>query len=151
MHIGHYIELVRKGHQDFAEALIKIAGQHGDEPDIATNCNMLATWSNEIVRDMQPFVEHYGTEKDKEPDRMKSILFVKPRSGSLALLRDLHDLWLMSSEAELCCLVLKQAAMGLRDHELLSACQTMEKQTKRQTAWLLTRIKSAAPQTLIAS
>jgi hypothetical protein len=41
--------------------------------------------------------------------------------------------------------------MGLRDHELLSACQTMEKQTKRQTAWLLTRIKSAAPQTLIAS
>jgi hypothetical protein len=151
MHIGHYIELVHKGHEDFAEALRKVAAEHGDEPDIATCCKMLATWSDQLVQDMQPFIEHYGEEKDTEPDRMKSILFVKPRSGSLALLRDLHDLWLMSNEAELCCLVLKMAAMGLRDKELLTACDTMEKQTKRQTAWLLTRIKSAAPQTLIAA
>lgn len=151
MHIGHYIELVHIGHQDFAEALRKVAGQHGNEPDIVATCNMLATWSDQLVQDLQSFVDHYGEEKDKEPDRMKSILFVKPRSGSLALLRDLHDLWLMSNEAELCCLVLKMAAMGLRDEQLLAACTAMEKQTKRQTAWLLTRIKSAAPQTLIAA
>jgi len=151
MHIGHYIDLVHKGHQNFAEALRKVATKHGAEPDIVANCNMLATWSDLMVQDLQPFVEHYGEEKDKEPDRMKSLLFVKPRSGGLALLRDLHDLWLMSNEAELCCLVLKMAAMGLRDEALLSTCNTMEKQTKRQTAWLLTRIKSAAPQTLIAA
>jgi hypothetical protein len=151
MHIGHYIELVHKGHQDFAEALRKVAGHHGKEPDIVANCLMLAVWSDQLVQHLQPFVAHYGKEKDKEPDRMKSLLFVKPRTGGLALLRDLHDLWLMSNEAELCCLVLKMAAMGLQDKELLTACDTMEKQTKRQTAWLLTRIKSAAPQTLIAA
>jgi hypothetical protein len=151
MHISHYIELVHKGHQDLATSLRKVAGQHGDEPDIVANCQLLATWSDQLVQDLQPFAAHYGKEKDKEPDRMKSILFVKPRSGSMGLLRDLHDLWLMSNEAELCCLVLKMAAMGLRDEALLAACDTMEKQTKRQTAWLLTRIRSAAPQTLIAA
>jgi len=151
MHIGHYIALVHKGHQALAESFRKVAKQHGDEPDIAATCQLLAGWSDQLVQDLQPFTAQYGEEKDKEPDRMKSILFVKPRSGSLALLRDLHDLWLMSNEAELCCLVLKQAAMGLRDDQLLAACTTMETQTKRQTAWLLTRIKSAAPQTLIAA
>lgn len=151
MHIGHYIELVHKGHQDFANALRKIAKQHGDEPDIAANCTMLASWSDKLVMDLQVFVDKYGEEKDDEPDRLMSVLFVEPRTGSLALLRDLHDLWLMSKEAALCCIVLKQAAMGLRDKELLTVCNTMENQTKRQTAWLLTRIKSAAPQTLIAA
>ena len=151
MHIGHYIELVHKGHQDFAEALRKIAAHHGAEPDITTTCQLLAIWSDQLVLNLQPFIDIYGEEKDKEPDRLKSILFVKPRSGSMGLLRDLHDLWLMSNEAELCCLVLKMAAMGLGDEALLTVCNTMEKQTKRQTAWLLTRIKSAAPQTLIAA
>jgi hypothetical protein len=151
MHVGHYIELVHKGHQDFAEALRKVATHHAQEPDIVANCMMLAAWSDDLVNDLQPFVDLYGEEKDREPDRLKSILFVKPRKGSMGLLRDLHDLWLMSNESELCCLVLKMAAMGLRDKKLLATCDTMEKQTKRQTAWLLTRIKSAAPQTLIAA
>lgn len=151
MHIGHYIELVHKGHQDFARALREVASQHGDEPDIAANCIMLASWSDKMVQDLQPFVEKYGEESDEEPDRLMSILFAKPRSGSLGMLRDLHDLWLMSNEAELCCIVLKQAASGVRDKELLAACNAMEEQAKRQTAWLLTRIKSAAPQTLVAA
>jgi hypothetical protein len=151
MHVGHYIELVHKGHQDFAKALRKTAVQHGDEPDVSVMCGILASWSDKLVNDLLPFVEKYGEEKDDEPDRLFSILFEESRTGSLALLRDLHDLWLMSNEAELCCLVLKQAALGLRDEELLQMCNTMELQSKRQTSWLLTRIKSAAPQTLVAA
>jgi len=151
MHIGHYIELVHKGHQDFANALRAVAKHHGDEPDIAATCIKLAGWSDRLVQDLQPFVEKYGEEAEEEPDRLMSILFSKPRSGSLGMLRDLHDLWLMSNEAELCCTVLKQAASGLHDKELLTVCKTMEQQSKRQTDWLLTRIKSAAPQTLIAA
>jgi hypothetical protein len=151
MHIGHYIELIHKGHQDLAKAFREVASHHGDEPDIAAICIKLASWSDRLVQDLQPFLEKYGEEKEEEPDRLMSILFAKPRSGSLGMLRDLHDLWLMSNEAELCCTVLKQAASGLHDKELLTVCKTMEQQSKRQTDWLLTRIKSAAPQTLIAA
>jgi hypothetical protein len=73
MHIGRYIELVHKGHQDFAKALREISGNHVDEPDIVITCAQLAGWSDRIVKDISPFVEKYGEEKDNEPDRLKSI------------------------------------------------------------------------------
>jgi hypothetical protein len=50
-----------------------------------------------------------------------------------------------------CCVILKQGADGLRDEELMSTCEEVERQTKRQLSWLLTRMKSAAPQTLIVA
>jgi hypothetical protein len=151
MHIGNYIELVHKGEQDLAKAFRMIADEHGDEPDVKGNCTMLAGWSDEMVQMIKPFADKYGEEKNKEPDRLMNTLFKKPRKGSLALLRDLHDLWLMSNEASLCCILLRQAATGLRDTELITVCNYVEHQSKRQTSWLLTRMKSAAPQTLIAA
>lgn len=40
---------------------------------------------------------------------------------------------------------------ALRDEELIAAGEKLSKETKRQLSWLMTRIKSGAPQTLIAS
>ncbi len=74
-----------------------------------------------------------------------------PRQGSLALLRDLHDLWLMANEVQLCWTVLEQAAQALRDEELEQVCQECGKETKRQTSFFLTRIKQAAPQALVVA
>lgn len=73
------------------------------------------------------------------------------RSRSLALLRNLHDLWLPTQEIQLCWTVIQQATLGLRDEEL-KACYTFcNARTKRQADWLLTRIKQAAPQTLLVA
>jgi hypothetical protein len=69
----------------------------------------------------------------------------------MALLRDLHDLYLIATEVQVCCTILKQGADGLRDKELTAACEEVESQTKRQQAWLMTRMKSATPQTLIVA
>jgi hypothetical protein len=46
---------------------------------------------------------------------------------------------------------LRQAATGLRDKALISVCNEVETTAKKQASWLLTRMKSAAPQTLIAA
>ena len=54
----------------------------------------------------------YGEEKSEEPDRLMSALFNKPRPGSMGLLRDLQDLWLMADEAEVTAIILRQAAAG---------------------------------------
>lgn len=151
MHIGNYIELVYKGEQDLVRAFRMIADKHGDEPDVEESCKMLANWSEKLEQQIKPFAAKYGEEKSKEPDRMMRTLFKEPRRGSLALLRDLHDVWLMTNEAELCAVILRQAASGLRDKALIAVCDDIEQQSKRQTTWLLTRIKSAAPQTLIAA
>lgn len=151
MHIGNYIEMVYKSQQDLVKALNSVAGHHGHEPDIKETCLMLASWSQNLVQKIKPFVRKYGEEKSKEPDRLKRTLFKKPRSGSMGLLRDLQDLWLMANEAEVCSIILQQAAAGLRDKDLIELCIEINGFSKRQISWMLTRMKSAAPQTLIAA
>lgn len=149
MHIANYLGLVHNSEQQLADAFCTIANHHGDEPDILQICQLLASWSEQHVQQLKPFLDRYSEEKNDEPERLSQTLFQEPRSGSLALLRDLHDLWLLANEVKLCWIVLSQAAQGLQDKELLTTCQQCDEQTQRQIAWLLTRIKQAAPQTLI--
>lgn len=151
MHIGKYVDLVHRSEIDLAKAFKKVGEAHGGEPDIEQTCKMLAAWSETLASDMEPFAVKYKPEKDNEPDRLTQTLMKDTRSGSMALLRDLHDLYLIGCEVEVCCTLLKQGADGLRDKELKSVCEEIERQTKRQLLWLLSRMKVAAPQILIVA
>lgn len=153
MHVQDYLQLVSNSESQMKEALIKVAEHHKAEPDIYYTCLNLASWSDEHIRILKPLLEKYSNQakKSREPERLSQTLFKEPRKGALSLLRDLHDLWLLTKEIEICWSILKQAAMALRDTELESTCNTLEKETKRQTDWLLTRIKQAAPQILIVA
>ncbi|RYE01251.1 MAG: molybdopterin oxidoreductase, partial [Sphingobacteriales bacterium] len=143
------IELLHKSETDLQEAFGKVALHHADEPDILQTCKLLAGWSGELVALLAPFIKKYGEEKDKEPDRLMHDLFQQPRKGSMGLLRDLHDLWLMAQEGKVCSVLLRQAASALHDKELKEVCNQVEHYAERQAAWLMTRMKSAAPQTLV--
>ena len=151
MHIGRYIDLVHRTEIDLAEAFRKVSKGHGDEPDVYQTCQLLAKWSDQLAEALQPFAAKYKPEKDKEPDRLTQTLVKDTRDGGMALLRDLHDLYLVATEVQVCCTILKQGADALRDKELMTECMEVERQTKRQLEWLMTRMKSAAPQTLIVS
>ncbi|AKD55261.1 hypothetical protein [Spirosoma radiotolerans] len=151
MHIGNYLSLVQQSEQQLSRAFSQVADHHGDEPDIYQVCQTLSDWSRQHTTELQPLVDRYRSDKSDEPERLSQTLFDKPRTGGLALLRDLHDLYLLATEVELCWVVLLQAARGLRDQELESRCETFDKTTKRQLTWLMTRIKQAAPQTLIVA
>ncbi|MEG4107918.1 hypothetical protein [Microcoleus sp. S13_C5] len=102
MHVGNYLGILHHSEQDLADAFKTIANHHGDEPDVYNMCKLLASWSEEHAKDIKPFVDRYSEEKSDEPDRLKQSLFEEPRSGSLALVRDLHDLWLLGNEIHLC-------------------------------------------------
>lgn len=151
MHIGTYIELVHQSQQDLAEAFLLVAGKHAKEPDVKEMCKLLASWSTLLVQKIKPFAKKYSEEKDNEPDHLLREFFKRNHKGALALLRDLHDLWLMANEANVSAVILRQAAQGLRDKELMSLCDELEGKSERQISWLLTRMKSAAPQVLIAA
>lgn len=150
MHIGTYIQLVHQSEKDLAKAFYYIAETHKAEPDIFGMSNMLAGWSEELYNKLQPMVEKYGEEDDSEADRLLHAFFDQKRKGSLSLLQDLQDVWLMANEANVSAVILGQAAYGLRDEALIALCGELQEKSKRQAAWLLTRIKSSAPQTLIA-
>lgn len=150
MHIGKYIDLVHRTEVDLVNAFKLVAKAHGDEVDVYQTCMLLSSWSQTLANDFEAIVNRYKKESDKEPDRLAQTLLKKTRKGAMALLRDLHDLYLIVSEVQVCCVILKQGASALKDEVLLSMCEETERQSKRQLSWLLTRMKSAAPQTLIA-
>jgi len=151
MHIGNYINMVHKGQENLAQAFMKVGNHHGEEPDIKATCTLLARWSHQMTAEIKPFAEKYGESKSREPDRLVRKLFEAPREGAMALLRDLQDLWLLAQEAELAGIILEQAAFGLRDAALIAVCNDVNAYAKRQSSWLLTRMKSVATQTLIVA
>lgn len=151
MHVGNYLGLLENSERQLVDALVTIAQHHGDEPDIKQTCELLASWSQQNLEKLKPLIDRYSDAKSDEPERLKQDLFKQPRTGSLALVRDLHDLWLLANEVQLCWMVLDQAAKALRDRELETACTECSAQTKRQIRWLLSRIQQAAPQALVVA
>lgn len=151
MHVGNYLGLLKSSEEQLADGFLTVIEHHSDEPDIGGICHLLASWSQEHVKALEPLVERYSEQKSDEPERLEHTLFEGTRSGSLALLRDLHDLWLLANEVQLCWIVLSQAALALRDAELDQTCKRCNHETGRQLAFLLTRIKQSAPQSLVVA
>jgi rubrerythrin len=149
MLIGNYLQLAYDAEKEAVKAFNMIADKHGDEPDVYQTCQLLASWSEKHLSDLQPFLEKYPAQPDTFAEKLERMMFGNEQKGSFALLRDLHDLWLLDTEIAICWTVLLQAADGLRDRELKATIIKLQQSTKRQIAWLQTRIKQAAPQTLI--
>jgi hypothetical protein len=151
MHIGKYIDLVHRTEKDLVEAFKLVSKAHSDEVDVEQTCSLLSSWSDKLAEELEPVAKRYKKESDKEPDRLTKTLLKKARKGSMALLRDLHDLYLVVSEVLVCCTILKQGGIALADEELVTVCEETERQSQRQLSWLMTRMKSAAPQTLVVA
>jgi hypothetical protein len=150
MQLSSYLNMVHRAESELAEALLDVAKHHRDEPDVYEACKLLAKWSQAHVEKLGPFRTRYGEEAESEPKKLHHSLFKGPRSGGIGLLRDLHDLYLMATETHLSWTVLGMASMGLKDKPLELACAELGQETERQMAWLLTRMKQAAPMALIA-
>ncbi|HNA85332.1 MAG: hypothetical protein KF854_13365 [Nitrospira sp.] len=151
MNIGVYVRLAHHSETQLAEAFLQVSDHHRDEPDVEETCRLLSSWSKEKSNGIRPFIATYGEPRVNEPETLFSDLFQGPRTGGLALLRDLHDLWLLATEAMISWTVLLQASRALRDEDLEHLCTRHITQTDRQLAWLQTRTKQAAPQALVVA
>lgn len=151
MNIGLYIRLAHHSEMQLAEAFSLVSNHHRDDPDVEETCRLLSSWSKHKSDATRPFIAAYGEQREKEPETLYSNLFQGPRTGGVALLRDLHDLWLLATEAMISWTVLLQASRALRDRELEDLCTAHVTQTDRQIAWLQTRTKQAAPQALVVA
>ncbi|MDQ2621807.1 MAG: hypothetical protein M3Y45_02080, partial [Actinomycetota bacterium] len=149
MNLGHYLGFLAESQSDLADALREVAHRHADEVSIFHIAGRLAGQSDEHVKRLQPFIDRYGSETPEEPERLHSDLFQGSRDGSLGMLRDLHDLYLMTAEVDISWTLIAQAAQGARDEDLLEVVQECEQETATQLAWLRTEMKQAAPQTLV--
>lgn len=151
MHVGNYLRLVHAAEQELAGALTTVAHQHQEEPDVKESATLLADWSQEHISALAPLLERYDAQRSAEPERLTQALFQGPRTGSLALLRDLHDLFLLASSVQISWLVLSQAALALRDRQLEELCRRCSTENTRQLQYVRTRLAQAAPQALVVA
>lgn len=149
MHVGTYLGLLVKTEQDLSKAFSVVAKRHAQQLDVEHPCKLFSTWSNENVQALLPLIERYGSLGGREATQLYHDLFDRRLSDSLALLRDLHHLWLMAQDAHITWAVVLQTASALRDEPLKVVCTKAQAYNHRQLIWLRTRIKSGAPQTLI--
>jgi hypothetical protein len=149
MYIGCYLDLLARTEADLATAFDAVASNHTDEHDVSTTCTKLADQSREQSARLRPFADRYDGGSDsvtRQPQRPER----RPSAAALQLLDDLHDLYTLASEVKIVATIAHQAAQMLRDGELVDALAASCDTATRQLAWLTTRIKQSAPQTLIA-
>lgn len=151
MKLPVYLGMVRSAESVLASSFRAIGDGHGSEPDVYFICHTLADQCEAHERLLVPIVERYGEQPDDEPERLYAAELDDTRSGPLGLLRDLQDLHLLTTFVDFTYTLVKQAAAGLRDEELLDVIATCTDQTSNQADWLKTRAKQAAPQALIAA
>ncbi|MDI1460695.1 hypothetical protein QEZ54_06940 [Catellatospora sp. KI3] len=151
MHLPVYLGLLDSGEQALADSFDLVAEGHGDEPDVRQLCRTLAAQCRERVAALRPVLDRYGEKPAAEPERLHAEALPAARTGAVGLLRDLQDLVLLATLVDSSWTVVCQAAQGLRDRELLAVVCQAQPQVSNQLAWLTTRIKSAAPQALLAA
>lgn len=152
MKLPVYLGLLHQSEQTLADSFRQVAEGHGEEPDVFYLCHSLADQCETHEQALAPVVDRYGeVQDDDEPERLHADGLSETRSGPVGLLRDLQDLYILASLVDITWMMIKQAAQGLRDHELLDIVQRCEGETTTQLAWLSTRMKQAAPQALIVA
>jgi hypothetical protein len=151
MQLAHYLGLLHAAEERLAETFREVGDAHREEVDVLHMCQRLAEQCDTHAERLKPFAERYGEQADDEPDRLHSAIFQHGRTGPLALLRDLQDLYLMASECDLAWTVLGQAAQGARDRDLLATVRACETETATQLKWARSRIQEAAPQALVVA
>lgn len=151
-HLATYVALADHSEQTLADSLRAVAEGHARQADVFHTCHTLAGWSDQHRGALAPVVERYGEQKDvDEPERLRADVLTATREGEIGLLRDLQDLHLLATLVHSTWTVVAQGAQGLRDHQLLEIANASRAETTRQLTWLTTRMKQAAPQTLIVT
>ena len=146
-----YLGLMAESESALAESFRAVASGHAAEADVFHLAGTLAKQCDAHSEALAPIIERYGASEVTEPQRLHATALAETRPGALGLLRDLHDLFLLASFVNLGWTILQQAGQALRDDELLKAVSTCARQTEQQLEWLNTRVKEAAPQTLVVA
>jgi hypothetical protein len=151
MLLAHYLALLERSQRELAVAFRSVSDAHGADADVARMCNRFAAQCEAHEAKLGPFVARYADNAGDEPAALHSKLFQGPREGPLALLRDLHDLYLMASECDVVWTIVGQAAQGAREADLFAVVSSCEHETSMQMHWAKSRMKQSAPQVLVVT
>jgi hypothetical protein len=146
--IGPSLGLLLASELQLADALLLVAARHARDAATRDGGPKLAEWSREHRSALEPFTQRYGQTPSEGPARVRAALLSGNRMGAIGLLRDLEDLSILAHQVSLHWTTIEQAAKELRDSDLVALAERATSENREQLAWLETRIKQTAPQTL---
>lgn len=151
MHLTTYLDLLQTGEQTLADSYRQVAKGHAAEADVQYTCLQFAANCDAHVEALSTVQPRYDGRREAEPDRLHPAGLTATRTGPVGLLRDLQDLYQLATLIECTWTMVGQAAHGARDRELIDVATRAESETTAQLAWLRTRMRAAAPQTLLVA
>ncbi|MFF1383701.1 hypothetical protein ACFVWT_09080 [Arthrobacter sp. NPDC058288] len=152
MKLPVYLGLLQEAEATLANSFRVVAHGHGEEPDVHFLLETLAKQCDAHREALGPVIERYGEETEGEEEhRLTANGIQEVRSGPLALLLDLQDLYVLVNHIDATWMMVGQAAKGDRDKQLWDVVSRCEGDTELQLRWLRTRMKQAAPQALLVA
>jgi hypothetical protein len=140
MKIGSVLAHLAQLEAKLAVELRAAAERHSDEQDVYHQCQTFASTADRRVRKLEPVADRYGGQPT-----WASVV----GDGGHDLLEDLRTLYVRIEENAITWVMAVQAAKAARDQELLSLATECHAETDAQAKWLMTRIKTGAPQALV--
>jgi hypothetical protein len=155
------IRAVRDSEHELAHNLNAVGERHKADHDVFHLTETLQRIVRANLERLTPHARRYEVEMDagESPDEHGSGLLERAREKTselvgrrpepgLLLLRDLRELHLLYAAASIDYVILEQGAKAAREADLLEACSDCHQQTLRGMKWTVTRLKTAAPQSL---
>jgi hypothetical protein len=123
-----------------AAELRAAAERQREDHDVFHQCHMFAVTADKRVEKLEPLAHRYGGQ---------AAWTTAVGEGSDDLLEDLRSLYLRARESAATWVMAAQAAQAARDQELLTLANECHSETEMKAKWLMTRIKTGAPQALV--
>ena len=114
-----YLELLRKAEQALASSYRQVPEGHGAPPEVYHLCQTLVKPCDQHEQALAPVIGRCGKRPDGEPERLHAVEISETRSGRVGLLPGLQDPSLLASMVDVTWMMVEQAALGLRDEQLI--------------------------------
>ncbi len=144
-----YLALVQRGEQALAEAYDTVAQHHAANDELRTRCKETAERSRAGATGLHALIDQYGPAEEAEPEQLRGAMFGGSREGNLGQLRDLHDLYTLTSYLSIGFFALKQAGSALKDAALTAAASARMDELTMEEGWLDREIRAIAAQALV--
>jgi hypothetical protein len=160
MNLDDAIRGVLDAEAALAKRLVAVGERHAAEHDVYHLGHSLARQAADHVTRLTPFAERYHLTRPTPrgvgdpPGILETVrhkgaqLIGRAETSGMLLLRDLRETYLLAQATEIAWIILQQAALAVRDGDLLDVISACHEQTETCAKWLRTRIKETAPQVL---
>ncbi len=147
-HVADYLALLVQNQQDLIEAFNEVRQRHHAEPDVESLCGLFASWSQQSHGLLEPFLQQYGKPHKSEPRSLRKGLVLPHAPTPFGLVRDLHELWMLTQDSLMSIDALSFAAASLRNEAFVQALDQIRQRSAQQRDWLHTRIHETAAQAI---